>query len=155
LLRQRTKSVVTTDFSVRITEKSIRKTIFGRLDHKPNFPLGQQIIFFGVAFQIWFEFKNFLFQSMEFFKMTQNTSGSVIFWTIFGRNFDFLAWTYPKWPRYLSKKKTRMKMFFPKDRKILCLHKFWYSFSILWLPGFFPWKEHFHPGCFHRKKILP
>jgi hypothetical protein len=43
------KSVVTTAFSVRITDKSIRRTIFGRLDHKPNFPLGQPIIFFGVG----------------------------------------------------------------------------------------------------------
>jgi hypothetical protein len=29
--------------------KSIRRTTFGRLDHKLNFPLGQQIIFFGVG----------------------------------------------------------------------------------------------------------
>jgi hypothetical protein len=46
-LRQRTKSVVTTDFSIRATDKSVRRTTFGRLDQKPNFPLGQQIIFFG------------------------------------------------------------------------------------------------------------
>jgi hypothetical protein len=47
-LRQRTQSVVTTEFSVRAIDKSVRRTTFGRLDHKPNFPLGQQIICFGV-----------------------------------------------------------------------------------------------------------
>jgi hypothetical protein len=47
-LRQRTKWVVTTDFSVRATDKSVRRTTFGWLDNKPNFPLGQQIISFGV-----------------------------------------------------------------------------------------------------------
>jgi hypothetical protein len=47
-LRQRTKSVVTTDLSVRATDKSVRRTTFGRFDHKPNFPFGQQIIIFGV-----------------------------------------------------------------------------------------------------------
>jgi hypothetical protein len=28
-----------------------------------------------------------------------------------------------------------MKIFYPKDRKILCIHKILVSFSILWLPG--------------------
>jgi hypothetical protein len=41
-LKQRKKSVV------KPTDKSIRKTIFGWLEHKPNFMLAQQILFFYV-----------------------------------------------------------------------------------------------------------
>jgi hypothetical protein len=41
-------TVETTDFSAKLTEKSVRRTVFCRLEHKPNFPLAQQILFFGV-----------------------------------------------------------------------------------------------------------
>jgi hypothetical protein len=45
-LRQWTKSdVEPIDFSVKPTDKSVRRTLFGRLDHKPNFPLAQQFRF--------------------------------------------------------------------------------------------------------------
>jgi hypothetical protein len=37
---------VTTDLSVKTTDRSVQKTFFGQLEHKPNFPLGQQILFF-------------------------------------------------------------------------------------------------------------
>jgi hypothetical protein len=40
--------VGTTDISVKATVKSVRKTVFGRLEHKSNCPLAQQILFFGV-----------------------------------------------------------------------------------------------------------
>jgi hypothetical protein len=34
-LIQRTKSVVTTDLSFKATDKSVERTVFGRLEHKP------------------------------------------------------------------------------------------------------------------------
>jgi hypothetical protein len=34
-----------------VTDKFVRRTIFGRLKHTPNFPVTQQIWFFGVRFQ--------------------------------------------------------------------------------------------------------
>jgi hypothetical protein len=46
-LRQRTKSVETTDFSVKSTDKTFWRTVFGWLEHKPNFLVAQQILFFG------------------------------------------------------------------------------------------------------------
>jgi hypothetical protein len=42
-----TKSVMTTDFSVKATDKSVRRTVSGRLEHKPSFLLAHQILFFG------------------------------------------------------------------------------------------------------------
>jgi hypothetical protein len=47
-LRQRTKFFETTDFSVKSTDKSIRRTVFSRLERQPNFPVAQLILFFGV-----------------------------------------------------------------------------------------------------------
>jgi hypothetical protein len=44
----RQKSVETTDFSVNSTDKSVRRTVYGQLDYKPNVPVSQQILFFGV-----------------------------------------------------------------------------------------------------------
>jgi hypothetical protein len=40
-LRQRTKSVETIDYSVKATNKSVRRTVFGRSEHKPNILLEQ------------------------------------------------------------------------------------------------------------------
>jgi hypothetical protein len=34
---------VTIDLSVKATDKSVGRTVFGRLEHKPNFPVAQQI----------------------------------------------------------------------------------------------------------------
>jgi hypothetical protein len=48
-LRQRTKFFETTDFSVKSTDKSVRRTVSSRLERKPNFPVTQQILFFGVS----------------------------------------------------------------------------------------------------------
>jgi hypothetical protein len=48
-LRQRTKSVLTTDLSVKATNKSVERTVFSQLEHKLNFLLAQQTLFFGVA----------------------------------------------------------------------------------------------------------
>jgi hypothetical protein len=41
LFKQRTKSIVTTDLLVKATDKSVRWTVFGRLECKPNFPVVQ------------------------------------------------------------------------------------------------------------------
>jgi hypothetical protein len=34
--------------SVKAKDKSVDRTVFGLLEHKPNFPVGQQNLFFGV-----------------------------------------------------------------------------------------------------------
>jgi hypothetical protein len=49
-LRQRTKSVVITDLSVKATDTTVVGTDSGQLEHKPNFSLVQQILFFSVDF---------------------------------------------------------------------------------------------------------
>jgi hypothetical protein len=46
-VRQQTKSVVTIVVSVKATVRSVRKTVFGRLEHKLNYSVAQQILFFG------------------------------------------------------------------------------------------------------------
>jgi hypothetical protein len=43
VLHQKTKSV-TIDLSVKAADKSARRTVFDRLEHKPNFLLAQQIL---------------------------------------------------------------------------------------------------------------
>jgi hypothetical protein len=40
---------VTTNLVVKATVKSVERTVFSRLEHKPNLPVVQQILFFGVA----------------------------------------------------------------------------------------------------------
>jgi hypothetical protein len=46
-LNQQTKLVVTTNLPVKATDKSVARTVFGRLEHTPNFPVAQQISFIG------------------------------------------------------------------------------------------------------------
>jgi hypothetical protein len=41
---------VTTDLSVKATDKSVERTVFGRLEQKPNFTVAQQNLFFGAIF---------------------------------------------------------------------------------------------------------
>jgi hypothetical protein len=39
---------VKTDLSVKATDYFVGRTVFGPLEHKPNFPVAQQILFFSV-----------------------------------------------------------------------------------------------------------
>jgi hypothetical protein len=53
-LRQRTKSVETKDFSVKPTDKSVLRTILGRLEHKPNFSGTTDFVFRSRVFPTYF-----------------------------------------------------------------------------------------------------
>jgi hypothetical protein len=84
------KSVVTTDFLVRATDKSVRRTTFSRLDHKPNFPLGQKIIFFGVEAVIVSTFS--LIFSILMWAQVENWVLSLCH--LIGDSMTFAQWTF-------------------------------------------------------------
>jgi hypothetical protein len=50
------KSVVTTVLSVKATDLSAWRTVFRRLEYKPNFAVAQQISFFSVHFENMYKF---------------------------------------------------------------------------------------------------